>query len=61
MILKTRKGTLYCGYFARTDVKSANGAQVGTQMHINVRRVNQILGHCNEVGTRKTAATENCS
>ena len=55
IVIKTQKGAIMAGYFQRTAEEHAAVAAVAhNQVHIKVRRLHQMLGHCGELDTQVT-------
>jgi hypothetical protein len=52
IIIKTQKGAIYAGYFKRSEEEAA--AVAPSQVHVNVHRLHQMLGHSGEWSTRAT-------
>ena len=53
IVIPTKHGAIYAGYFKRKDEVSGAAPEAGTQM--NIEKAHQLLGHCSEATTRKMA------
>ena len=54
IVIRTSKGALYCGYFQCTGEETA-AAEVCAPIQLNINHVHQVLRHCNENSTQRTA------
>ena len=53
IIIPTEHGALFCACLQRTQEVASGGIGKGTQ--ISIANVHELLGHCNENATHKTA------
>ncbi len=53
LVIPTKHDTLYCAYFSHTG--EVQGGALTNRVQMSIAKANAILGHVNELATRKTA------